>query len=179
MRLTFRVRFHTHPGQSLWLAGDHEIFGNCNLARALPLHYQNDQFWEASLIFPPGTAPDTELAYNYVLRQPDGTHIYDWGNDKRINPASLSAGEVLVIDSWNPAGFYENAFYAEPFKKVLLKENQREALSLTPSPSEVRGTLPLTSRFSEVPDASGTPSEPFQGFSSKSGATHTFKVKAP
>ncbi|MDE3237047.1 MAG: 4-alpha-glucanotransferase, partial [Bacteroidota bacterium] len=30
---------------------------------------------------------------------------------------------VLIKDAWNFAGYFENAFYTEPFQKVLLKEN--------------------------------------------------------
>ena len=31
--------------------------------------------------------------------------------------------ELLVLDSWNHAGFVENVFYTEPFKQVLFAEN--------------------------------------------------------
>ena len=30
---------------------------------------------------------------------------------------------VLFVDSWNAAGYFENAFYTEPFKNVLLKNS--------------------------------------------------------
>jgi len=124
------------------------------------------QFWEVTLTLASGSAPDVDITYNYVLRNPDGTHIYDWGNDKKINPASYSDQEVLIIDSWNPAAFYENTFYTEPFKEVLLKGNQPDPLSLTP-------------RFSEVPGGFEDFSKPFQGFISPAPPTHAFKVKAP
>src|SRR5262249_16346422 len=54
---------------------------------------------------------------------PDGTHVRDWGNDKRTNLAKLPTDDVVILDSWNPAGFFENAFYTEPFQEVLLKGN--------------------------------------------------------
>jgi 4-alpha-glucanotransferase len=122
MRLTFRLRFHTDPGQSLWLTGNHDIFGNGDFGRAVPLQYFDEEFWHTTLVFA-GAAPDALITYNYVLRQPDGTLIYDWGTDKKVNPASFSH-DALIIDSWNPAAFFENAFYTEPFKNVLLKPNE-------------------------------------------------------
>ena len=89
MRLTFRLRFHTDPGQSLWLTGNHDIFGNGDFGRAVPLQYFDEEFWHTTLVFA-GAAPDALITYNYVLRQPDGTLIYDWGTDKKVNPASFS-----------------------------------------------------------------------------------------
>src|SRR5437588_130041 len=43
MRFTFRVRFHTEFGQTLWLSGAHEIFGGGDLSRAIPLHYLDEE----------------------------------------------------------------------------------------------------------------------------------------
>jgi 4-alpha-glucanotransferase len=183
MRLTFQLRFYTHPGQSLWLTGNHEIFGNGDLSRAIPLQYLNSQFWHATLVFPPAAPPDAEITYNYVLRNPDGTVIYDWGADKTINPASLTNDEVLIMDSWNPAGLYENAFYTEPFKNILLP-----SLSLTPRFSDSvrdersetnKNPLSLAPRFSGVSSAAPEASKPFQRFPPPPSTTHTFKVKSP
>jgi 4-alpha-glucanotransferase len=121
MRITFRVRFHTHPGQSLWITGEDKAFGAGNLPQAVPLQYLNAEFWETTLVFPGKALPAT--SYNYVLKQPDGSVIFDWGADKVV-PTGLEVDEILIVDSWNPAAFYENAFYTEPFKEVLLTRNR-------------------------------------------------------
>src|SRR4051794_1009894 len=107
MRITFRLRFYTHPGQSLWLTGEDELLGAGALERAIPLRYLNPEFWEMTLVFPRNDAP--QAIYNYVLKQPDGSVVYDWGSDKVI-PASVQADEILIFDSWNAAGLFENAF---------------------------------------------------------------------
>src|ERR1041385_608351 len=132
MRLTFRLRFYTRPGQSLWLTGDHEFLGNGDFLRAIPLQYRDQDSWQTTLNLSSSDKPDATITYNYVLREPDGTLIYDWGTDKKINPASFSQQEVLIIDPWNPAAFYENAFYTEPFKEVLLRSKQRLFEPLSP-----------------------------------------------
>ena len=126
MRLILRLRFHTNFGQSLLVTGNHELFGNGEAEKALPLQYVNEEFWQATLLFLAGTAPNTDIVYNYILRNPEGSLIWDWGSDKTLNPGSLTAEENLVIDSWNNASYPENAFYTEPFKNVLLKPNRTE-----------------------------------------------------
>lgn len=132
MKFIFKLRFHTNAGQSLWLTGNHPILGDGQPDHALPLHYLNEEFWQGVLELPDSVVPKTGIVYNYILRNLEGSLIYDWGNDKVINPASFSALEVLIIDSWDDAGFTENAFYTEPFKDVLLRENFTEVFTIVP-----------------------------------------------
>src|ERR1041385_7511830 len=124
MRLTFRVRYRTSFGQSLLLTGDHDMLGNGDIAKAIPLQYLDEQFWQFTIYMPKAAVPDAVITYNYVLRNSDGSLIFDWGTDKKLNPAAFAKEELLVIDSWNYAGAFENAFYTEPFKNVLLKHGK-------------------------------------------------------
>lgn len=123
MRFIFKLRFHTNVGQSLWLTGNHPGLGDGKPERAFPLRYLNDEFWEGVLEFPANAIPDTEIIYNYILRNADGSLLQDWGRDRAINPSSFIASEVLILDSWNDASYAENAFYTEPFQEVLLRTN--------------------------------------------------------
>lgn len=150
MRLTFKLRYHTEFGQSLLLTGNHEIFGNGDIARAIPLRYVDERFWEATIVIPSVAIRDAPITYNYVLRNTDGALTYDWGKDKTFNPASLEKEELVIIDSWNHAGAFENAFYTEPFKNVLLKHNDDPVTPGSPSAGEQRASC-----------------------------THTFRVKSP
>lgn len=113
----FRVRFHTKPGQDIFISGDHELLGNRDEARALPMQWLDNDHWSVTLQLPYNTPAFT---YNYILRNSDGTVSYDWGSDKKFIAASYKNQNVLVVDSWNHAGFYENVFYTEPFREVLL-----------------------------------------------------------
>ena len=116
MTVTFRLRFSTQPGQSLWLAGSHPLPGH-----PIAMKYLNRNFWQVTV---PLTAQVTSLPlnYSYILRQANGSQTTDWGRDRSLIPAHFNGAELLVIDSWNHAGFAENAFSTEPFKKVLLAE---------------------------------------------------------
>lgn len=116
MNVTFRLRFATHPGQSLWLTGDHPL-----PAHPLPLQFRDTDAWQATI--PLATpAAGTAFSYSYILRNPDGSQTTDWGRDRRLIPNQFKCSELLIIDSWNQPAFLENAFYTEPFKKVLLAD---------------------------------------------------------
>ena len=122
-KIIFQLRFQTQYGQQLFIMGDHALLGNSLLEAAIPLQYFNDEYWNLELELPVNTVLEKSITYHYILRNSDGIFNYDWGNDKTINPKIIQSEELLVIDSWNFAGYFENSFYSDPFKKVLLKAN--------------------------------------------------------
>lgn len=125
-KIIFQLKFHTKPGQLLFVTGDHPIVGNENIANALPLQYLNEETWAASADIDAASVPEQGIQYNYILKNQDGSVMYDWGNDKKLMPGLFKYEEVLIADSWNFAGYYDNAFYTEPFQNVLLKNNHTE-----------------------------------------------------
>jgi len=138
MRLTFWLRYHADSGQSLWLTGNHELFGNSRAGQGIALERLNGAFWQATMAIAPGALGDASVAYSYLLRGADGTVVQDWGCDRRLDFASFKAQEVLIVDSWNAPGQTENVFYTEPFKHVLLK------------PEPVEGRAPVPSKATHV-----------------------------
>jgi len=118
--VVFQLRYHTVFGQELFITGNHSIFGNNDITKALPMRYLNNEWWSVSVNFTDINVAEP-IVYNYVLRNADGSYSYDWGSDKQLDLSVFSTKEILIKDSWNYAGFQENAFYTEPFKKVLLK----------------------------------------------------------
>jgi 4-alpha-glucanotransferase len=116
MNLTFRIRFATKPGQSLWLAGEPP------LPAQLPMHFLNHEFWQATITLN-GPATKSPLNYAYLWRDDDGSKVLDWGRDRSVVAADFDADELVIIDTWNAPGFFENAFYTEPFKRVLFAGN--------------------------------------------------------
>lgn len=122
-KIIFRIRFQTHFGQSLWITGNHPILGDNQVEKALPLSYFNEEYWQLVLEDEALSAINTLVTYHYLLKNADGTLNYDWGNDKTVLPSAIKATELLIADSWNYAGYFENSFYTEPFTQVLLKDN--------------------------------------------------------
>lgn len=131
-KITFQLRFHTKFGQQLFITGNHEWFGNNDLDKALPMQYLNAETWMAELPIKPNQLPSEDIVYNYVLISDDGSVNYDWGNDKALRFRNYNKPEILIIDSWNHAGFFENAFYTEPFQNVLLRNNYTSVAQAQP-----------------------------------------------
>jgi 4-alpha-glucanotransferase len=123
IEISFNLRFSTRFGQNLYITGNHELLGNDNIENALPLSFIDNNFWGVTFAIKNPSEINKVITYNYILKNPDGTISYDWGSDKTFNPSTFYKEKTLVIDSWNYAGFYENAFYSEPFQNVLLKAN--------------------------------------------------------
>ncbi|HTI93165.1 MAG TPA: 4-alpha-glucanotransferase [Puia sp.] len=122
MKIDFYLRFYTHPGQSILLTGDLPQLGNDDIIAAIPLSYVNGEFWHGSIVL---TAPLTgPLHYHYVLKNEDATLTEEWGDDKVIEPPAAGCEEIHVIDTWNYAGEFENVFYSNPFREVLLPEHK-------------------------------------------------------
>jgi len=122
MKIQFYLRFHTKFGQSTFITGNIDALGKNDTQKALELHYVNDEFWQAELEIDHSQAG--ELQYSYFFRQEDGTIIKEWGNDRLIDISNNSMEEVQVIDTWNHAGEYENAFFSSPFQHTLLKHHK-------------------------------------------------------
>ncbi len=131
-KLLFQLKFHTKPGESIYITGNHEMFGNNNPDEALEMQYLNEDTWVVSFDMPASSVPAEGIEYNYVLKSTDNSSVFDWGMDKVLTPDLFKYDEVLIADSWNHAGYYDNAFYTEPFQNVLLKNNLTEVKTKEP-----------------------------------------------
>ena len=123
IKFIFQLNFFTNPGENLYITGNHEILGNNDVAKALPLQYLNDYMWVASVDIEPASIPAKGIIYNYLVKYNDSSFIYDCGHDKKIDKSFLKYEEVLIADAWNHAGYFQNVFYTEPFQNILLKKN--------------------------------------------------------
>ena len=121
MQVHFYIRFYTHFGQSLSLTGNHPLLGADDLLGALPMHYLNEQFWHASIEV---NDLDEPVRYKYLMVGTDGVVTEEWGNDRVLDHASREVSEIVLIDTWNFAGEYENVFYSQPFQETLLLETK-------------------------------------------------------
>ncbi|MFP5040070.1 4-alpha-glucanotransferase [Parasediminibacterium sp. JCM 36343] len=130
-QVSFQLRFFTVFGQTLYILGNHPLLGNNQPEKAVVLSYIDHECWGVSLDV--DATLDKNIAYKYLLKNADGSISYDWGSDKLFNPSTFSQQHTLLLDSWNYAGYFENAFYSEPFKNVLLKNNHTPITVKSPS----------------------------------------------
>ena len=133
MKLTFKLRFHTHPGQSLFVSANHPLLGGGIPDRAVPLQCVDSETWQISLELPDDSL-NKSVPYQYVLRQSDGTFDMDVSQGRVIDPDWKKLAAVTAVDSWNAPGFVENVFYTEPFRQVLLRDNR--TAPAPPSPGQ-------------------------------------------
>jgi 4-alpha-glucanotransferase len=131
MTFTFRLRFRTRYGQGLFLTGSHPLLGSSDPAKALPLAYRDAEHWEVRVSI--DDLPASPITYRYFLREADGTLVDDWSTGRTISAEDLKAEQVVFLDSWNDPSRVENAFYTEPFQRVLLRSNQAEFPVLVPA----------------------------------------------
>lgn len=126
MKLTIRLRYQTRFGQALFLCGDHFSFAGAGPEEALPLRYVNKEMWEVTVDLPDPPLAKVPVSYYFLLRNPDGSTVEDFGRDRELDFARLGRGHTVIIDSWNDLGTVENVFFTEPFRKVLLRGEQEE-----------------------------------------------------
>jgi 4-alpha-glucanotransferase len=126
MRVHFFIRFHTRPGQSLWLTGDTASL--CGGLDRLPMKYHNEEMWEMAVDIPESEwSAGRCITYRYILTENEGDIIEEWGWDRRLESADAgNSGRLQVVDTWNHAGSYENVFYNAAFRKVLLPSHRHE-----------------------------------------------------
>ena len=122
MKFHFYLRFQTSYGQSLWITGDIAELGNNDPDNAFPLEYLNNEFWSGFIEIRKKELPPN-IAYKYILKNESGETIFEWNKDRQIEIYSTDLTEIQFVDTWNYTGEYENTFYSDAFKKVLLRSN--------------------------------------------------------
>ncbi len=130
MKLHFYVRFHTELGQTLSITGNIAALGNNNLSQAVPMTWLNNDFWQVSV--EADLTEPVSISYKYVLTYADGFKVVEWGNDKEIDTSKKNVAEIQLVDRWNYAGEFENAFFTAPFQQTLLKENETRIKAAAP-----------------------------------------------
>lgn len=126
MELLFYLRFHTHKGQSLWISGNTEELGNTDPAGALAMVYLDEEFWSCRIEMKRKEI-QKNISYKYILKDEEGELLQEWGNGREVEIFKKGFEEIHLIDTWNHAGLYENAFLTAPFTDVLLKHPKSKA----------------------------------------------------
>ena len=120
MILHFYIRYATKFGQSLFVTGNTAMLGNNHITKPFALAYLNDQLWHGSV-----EIADKDLiepvCYKYILLDENDEQQIEFGNDRIIDLSKVQAAKIVLSDSWNNAGQFENAFFTAPFTDVLLK----------------------------------------------------------
>jgi 4-alpha-glucanotransferase len=130
MIVHFLVRFYTKTGQYLSISGNAEALGNNDHAAALKMEYLNNDFWQVTTEIDQVQHP--KIQYQYILTNADGFEVIEWGNDRVIDLSRNNTEKIQVIDTWNHAGSFENAFYTVGFTQTLMADKNRRKTVKSP-----------------------------------------------
>ncbi|WP_332735226.1 4-alpha-glucanotransferase [Flavihumibacter sp.] len=125
MKIHFFLRYSTRIGQHLQIISNFSS-SSSETGNTISMNYLNEEFWHATVVVD-GSA-NREIRYQYQLVAEDGKIVTEWGNDKVISLHDLKADELQVVDTWNYAGEFENAFYTAPFQQTLLEKHDHKKI---------------------------------------------------
>ncbi|MBN2805706.1 MAG: 4-alpha-glucanotransferase [Prolixibacteraceae bacterium] len=114
MKVTLRIHYHTHWGESLWLTGTNEALGNMELASAFPMVHVGNGEWEARLVFD----EDPSFEYKYLIKSYDAPLQAEGGKFRKF--ATHGYEEVVIRDFWRTKADPESALYTKVFSEVLM-----------------------------------------------------------
>lgn len=93
--------------------------GGSDHEQLFPLRYLDQQYWHGLIEADPGET--VKIRYRYIFMNKDGEQTREGGDERVVDLSKTGLEEIRLIDSWNYAGEYENAFYTAAFRNVLLK----------------------------------------------------------
>jgi 4-alpha-glucanotransferase len=129
MILHFYLRYSTKFGQAIFVSGNTTVLGNDDSTKSYALTYLNDQLWYGSIEVD-AKDMDEPVCYRYILKDENGESFSEFGNDRIIELDKIKATKIVVYDTWNYAGEYENAFFTAPFTNVLLKRKAEKKTAI-------------------------------------------------
>jgi len=125
MILHFYLRYSTQFGQSLSISGNTLVLGNDDIKKPFALTYLNDHLWYGTAEIDEKDIFET-INYRYILRDKVTELVFEFGNDRIIEFENPKASKIVLYDTWNQAGQFENVFYTAPFAQVLLKHKSEK-----------------------------------------------------
>lgn len=128
MTIHFYLKYHTQFGQSLYILGNHEALGNNEENKAVALSYLNEDFWKITLEF--DEYPKEPIFYKYILKDADGTEIFDGDLNRYFKSPVLKKEEIAIYDTWNATGEIKNVFNTAPFLHALSPNNKIAKIAL-------------------------------------------------
>lgn len=119
MPITFFLNYHTEFGQELFISGNNNFLGNNEIDHAIPMVYLDRESWFLTMELPDNF--DDIILYKYILKDKDGSRVYDGEGDRSIDVSLLKKKTISVVDTWNADSNIANVFFTRPFSEVLLE----------------------------------------------------------
>ncbi|MDA3880110.1 MAG: 4-alpha-glucanotransferase [Prolixibacteraceae bacterium] len=114
MKAIFRINYHTHWGESLWISGSVKTLGKWDKNHALQMEYSGNGEWEASL----NLGKNETIQYKYFLKRNENI-VWESGNNRLFDAHPHSTIEIR--DFWRQHTNPANTFFTKPFTGVFMK----------------------------------------------------------
>lgn len=108
--VVLQLRFHTEPGQTVWVTSSGLLLGDSVLK---PLYYEDNDHWRLNLTIHPDQIKE-DIQYRYHIKNADGSFMNDY-QDKTIPVKNLQFPFLFIRDFWSYAGYHDNVYYKAPF----------------------------------------------------------------
>ncbi len=148
MKISFVIEYHTHWGQQLCIAGNHKQLGDWEPSAAFDMHMSGNGIWQADIEIEEKDLGSV-IQYKYFVKDQNfGTQIWEWGNNRVLNPIS-DASHIRVEDEWRSTGNESNALHTSPFINAFMKRPEKKATKA--AAKTAKGKFPLFRFKANVP----------------------------
>ena len=89
LKIIFMLKFHTKYGQSVYITANHEIFGNGDPLKAVPMQYLSEELWTFTLDIKSINVAAEGIVYNYILKNKEGEITLSFPQSKFNEPSSF------------------------------------------------------------------------------------------
>lgn len=120
MKLSFKIDYQTVWGQEILIAGSRPEFGVWDPSHALVMKNVAPGDWEYEGVFP----IDGRLEYKYLLKEGDGTIIWESGKNRVLEIGDSNIEEVRCRDFWRVRREATSAMSSSAFTNVLMRRNE-------------------------------------------------------
>jgi 4-alpha-glucanotransferase len=117
MEIRFKIHYQTVPGQNIFVCGQGKQIGNWDSHKAIKMNYIHDGFWELDLEVPKTTE---EIEYKYLIKEPDGSVVWEWGAPRKINTAVKKYPVIYCYDNWFFPSNQERVMYSSAFSQAIM-----------------------------------------------------------
>ncbi|MFA9389837.1 MAG: 4-alpha-glucanotransferase [Prolixibacteraceae bacterium] len=134
MKATFRINYHTHWGESVWIIGSEKSIGNWNVLDSFPMHYNGNGEWEAAITF----SENASFEYKYLIKRHRNTPLWEGGKNRIFNGQDYS--QIQIRDYWRMQIDEDSALFTKVFSEVLMPPSKKNK-------KKVKKTAPATIQF--------------------------------
>ncbi len=117
VRVILQFRFHTQPGQTVWITSSGLLLGDSVLRQ---MYYEDNEHWRLDLTVKPELLKE-DIRYKYHIKNVDGSWMDDY-QEKAISLNDLQSPLLFVRDFWSYAGYHENVYDKGPFDYLIKRE---------------------------------------------------------